>query len=51
MMHRFAIFCNIRLIVSYALTLVSGILSPKARLVARVLAAESQLAVLKHDIE
>jgi|GEM_PF-4110294 len=35
----------------YTLTFVSALLSPRARLAARLLAVESQLAVLKHRID
>ncbi len=41
---------NCRFILSYALTFISALLSPRARLAARLLASESQLAVLKHRI-
>ena len=45
------LFWNCRFLLSYALTFISALLSPRLRLAARLLAAESQLAVLKHRIQ
>jgi putative transposase len=42
---------NCRLLLFSALTFISALLSPRLRLAARLLAAESQLAVLKHRID
>lgn len=42
---------NCKFILSYALTFISALLSPRLRLAARLLAAESQLSVLKHRID
>ena len=51
MINRSMLICNFRCMLLYALTFIRAPLSPKARLAARLLAAESQLAVLKHRIE
>jgi len=51
MINTFTLIWNCRFILSYALAFISALISSRLRLASRLLAAESQLAVLKHRIE
>jgi transposase InsO family protein len=51
MLYPSTLIWNCRILMSFALTYVSTLFSPRLRVAARLLAAESQLAVLKHRID